>query len=211
MYASSFVLALDQIEATLERALAIETFQDSTRALRVAADAIDAIEDIGELSSIALPNVAIDALERTDGDEAIRTILTDRLEAGLDVPLDEDVLGRARETGRITEAGGRVIVPVGEQMPALRNWWLLADLLSERLDRVVDGFRRVHQRTRTDATDRVETVFWTVRERLGALADAFSSALVVGRYTRRSARQGTSALIDGVATIATAVTGGGDA
>ena len=211
MYASSFVLALDRIETTLEQALAIETFQESTRALRIAADAIDAIEDIGELSSVALPNVAIDALERTDGDDAIRTILTDRLDTGLDAPLGDDVLVRARETGRITEAGGRVIVPVGKQMPALRNWWLLADLLSERIEDVLNGFRRVHQRASIDASDRVETVFWTVRERLGALADAFSSALVVGRYTRRSARQGTSALINGVATIATAVTGGGDA
>jgi len=211
MYASSFVLALDRIETTLEQALAIETFQEPNPALRIATDAIDAIEDIGELSSVALPNVAIEALEQTDGDDAIRAILTDRLETGFAAALDEDVIARARETGRVTETGGCVIVPVGKQMPALRNWWLLAELLSERLEDVLSGFRRVHQRASVDGSDRVETVFWTVRERLGALADAFSSALVVGRYTKRSARQGTSALITGVATIATAVTGGGDA
>lgn len=211
MYASSFVLAIDRIEATLERALALETFREATPAHHVAADAIDVIEDVGELSSVALPNVSLEALERTPGDDAIETILTDRLEEGIDVSIDEAVVSRARETGRIIEADGRVIVPVGNQMPALRNWWLLAELLSERIDRILDGFRRVHQRASVDASDRIETVFWTVRERLEALADAFSSALVVGQYTRRSTQQGASTLLSGVSTITTAVTGGGDA
>lgn len=211
MYATSFVLTLDRIEETLGRALAIETFRHSGPAHRIASDATDAVEDIGELSSVALPRVSTESMERTAGDDAVRTILADRLESGIGSEINEDVLDRAREADRITEVDGWVIVPVGAGMPALRNWWLLADLLRSRLERVRDGFRRVHRRARIDGPDLVETMFWTVAERLAALEDALSSALVVGRYTRRVSHQGAGTLLGGVETLATAVTGGDSA
>jgi len=211
MYATSFVLTLDRVEEVLDRALAIETFRNPGPALRIAANAVDAVEDIGELSSVALPRVSPESMERTAGDEAVRTILADRLESGLGSEIDDDVLEHAREADRVTEVDGRVIVPVGVEMPALRNWWLLADLLGSRLERVRDGFRRVHRRARVDGTDLVETMFWTVAERLAALEDALSSALVVGRYTRRMSNQGAATLLGGVETLATAVAGGDSA
>lgn len=211
MYATSFVLTLDRVEEVLDRALAIETFRNPGPALRIAANAVDAVEDIGELSSVALPRVSAESMERTAGDEAVRTILADRLESGLGSEIDDDVLEHAREADRVTEVDGRVIVPVGVEMPALRNWWLLADLLCSRLERVRDGFRRVHRRARVDGTELVETMFWTVAERLAALEDALSSALVVGRYTRRMSNQGAATLLGGVETLATAVAGGDSA
>lgn len=211
MYAASFVLALSRIEDILDRALAIETFQHSESALRIADDAVNAVEDVGELSSVALPHVNAESMDRTPGDDAVRKILTGRLESGLDAEIDDDDLKHAREAGRITEVGGQVIVPVGAEMPALRNWWLLVDLLRPWLERVRDGFRRVHRRAQTDGTDLVETVFWTVAERLTALEEALSTALVVGRYTQQVTRQGAAALLDGVEALATAVAGGGRA
>lgn len=211
MYATSFVLTLDRIEETLDRALEIETFRRSGPALRIASDAADAVEDIGELSSVALPRVSTESMEQTAGDDAVRTILADRIDSGIGFEIDEDVLDRAREADRITDIDGQVIVPVGAGMPALRNWWLLADLLRSRLERVRDGFRRVHRRARIDGPDLVETMFWTVSEQLAALEDALSSALLVGRYTRRVSRQGAATLLSGVETLATAVAGGDSA
>lgn len=211
MYATSFVLTLDRIEETLDRALAIETFRHSGPALQIARDAVDAIEDVGELSSVALPRVSAESMEQTAGDGAVRTILANRIESGLNSKIDDDVLDRAREAGRITEVDDRVIVPVGREMPALRNWWLLADLLCSRLEHVRDGFRRVHRRARIDGPDLVETMFWTVAERLAALEDALSSALVVGQYTRRVTSQGASTLLGGIEMLATAVAGGDSA
>lgn len=208
MYATSFVLALGRIEDILDRALAIETFRHSESALRIADDAVDVIEDVGELSSVALAHVNAESMARTPGDDAIRKILTAWLESGLDTAIDDDDLKQAREAGRITEANGQVIVPVGAEMPALRNWWLLADLLRPRLKRVRDGFRRVHRRAQTDGTELVETMFWTVAERLTALEDALSTALTVGQYTRLVTRQDAAALLGGVEALATAVTGG---
>lgn len=208
MYAASFVLALDRIEESLDRALAIETFQCPGPALQIAGNTVNAIEDVGELSSVALPRVSAESMDRTPGDDAVRMILADRLESGLDAKIDDDMLDRARERDRITEVDGRVIVPVGAEMPALRNWWLLADLLCSRLDRVRDGFRRVHRRACVDGPDLIETVFWTIAERLAALKDALSAALVVGRYTRRVACQSSATLLGGIETLVTAVAGG---
>ena len=211
MHASSFVVACDRIEKILERALALETFQQSARVYRIADRAIATIDDLGEIATVALPNVTADCFERTRGDDAIRDILTERFNDGMGTSLDDASVASARDSGRIDETNGHVIVPIEKTMPTLRNWWVLADLLYARLEQLREGFQRVHRRAAIDASAKTETAFWMVRERVAALADALSSALVVGRYTRRSAQQGASSLLEGVETIVTAVTGDIDA
>ena len=211
MHASSFVVACDRIETILERALALETFQQSARVYRIADRAIATIDDLGEIATVALPNVTADCFERTRGDDAIRDILTERFNDGVGTSLNDTSVASARDSGRIDETNGHVIVPIEKTMPTLRNWWVLADLLYARLEQLREGFQRVHRRAAIDASAKTETAFWMVRERVAALADALSSALVVGRYTRRSAQQGASSLLEGVETIVTAVTGDTDA
>ena len=211
MYASSFILTFDRVETTLDRALSLETFRRSDHALVIAEEAIAAVEDAGELFSVALSQASVPGLERTDGDEAIATILTSRFEGGFGAEPDGDAVDRADRAGRVDRVGDEVLVPIGTEMPAVRNWWLLAELLTDRLDRLVDGFRRVHSRTTIDAPEPVETAFWTVTERLLALLDALSTAIAVGRYTCRTVRQGSAQLLDGVGQLATAVTGGENA
>ncbi|WP_255681516.1 ATP-binding protein [Natrinema sp. SYSU A 869] len=208
MYASSFILTLGRIDATLDRALDLETFARIGRAVRIADDAIAAIEDVGELASVALSQVTLSGLERTPGDDAITEIVWARFDGGFDADLATDTVDRARDAGRIDEIADDVLVPVGESMPDVRNWWVLAGVLTDRLEALVDGFSRVHERAAIDAPDRIETVFWTVAERLAALADAIADALVIGQFTRRSVRQGSFQLLEGAGRLATAVAGG---
>lgn len=211
MYASSFILSVARVRTALERALALETLRRSDRALRIADDAIAALDDVGELLSVALPAVSLPGLEPADGDDAVEAILAARFADGFDANLAADTVERARETGRIDEVGTDVLVPIDETASGARNWWLLAELLVESLEAVVDGFRRVHRRATIDASDRVETAFWTVAERLVALSEALSEALAVGRFTRRTVRRDTSLLLEGAGQLATAVAGGDDA
>lgn len=211
MYASSFILTLGRLDVMLDRALDLETFARTGRAVRIADDAIAAIEDVGELASVALSQVCLSGLERTPGDDAIAKIVRARLEGGFDADLATDAVDRARDAGRIDEIADDVLVPVGEPMPGVRNWWVLAGVLTDCLEALVNGFRRVHERTVIDAPARVETAFWTVTERLAALTDAIADALVVGQFTRRSVRQGSFQLLEGAGRLATAVAGGENA
>ena len=208
MYASSFIGTLSEIEASLDRALDLETYSRSELALEIAADAIAAIEDLGELSTTALPNVRLDAYERMQGDEAIRDILAFRVDDGLRSVPDEETVDAARDADRIRESGGTILVPVDDGTPGVRNWRVLVRLLIGWLEELVDGFRRVHRRAAVDGDSHVETVFWTVAESLEALREALVHARTIGSYTIRSVRQGSSELTDGLGRIATAVVGG---
>ena len=210
MYASSFILTLDRIHGMLERLLSLETFHRRSVA-EIVNEAVLAIEDVGELATVALRNARIDAYDDVDGDDAITEIIAVRIDEGFDAELPESARDEARAAGRVTEIGDTVFVPVDRNPAGARNWWLLTEPLLERLGELIDGFRRVHRRSRVDASDRIDTAIWTVAERLAALRDAIEQARTRGAYTARSVRRETASLDEAVVRFATAITGGDNA
>lgn len=211
MYAVSFIATLHRVETALERALELRAYDRSERPVRIADDAAVAIDDVGELSSVALSNVRIEAYESLEGDDVVSRMLSERIEDGAAVKPDESTLSTAREAGRIEEVGDAVLVPVDDGVPGSRNWWLLAGLLADWLEDLTDGFRRVHRRTRLNAPEHVETAFWTISERMETLLESITRARTLGRYTIRSVRNGATGLIDGAGGIAATLAGGDDA
>lgn len=211
MYASSFILTLDRIQGTLERLLSLETFHRRGSVAEIVNEAVLAIEDVGELATVALRNARVDAYADVDGDEAITEILAVRISEGFDAPLPENARAEARATGRVNEIGDTTFVPVDREMPGVRNWWLLTEPLLEWLEELAEGFRRVHRRSRVDASDRIETALWTIAERVGALYDAIEQARTHGTYTARSVRQKTDNLDETVGQFAAMMIGGDNA
>lgn len=211
MYASSFIETLRGVQAALESALSLETYRRTEAALRIRDDAVAAIDDVSELSTVALKNVDLAGYERNPGDGAIEEIVRIRIADGFDADLPEGVVERARDADRIVEREGTVFVPLVDDVRWIRNWWLLADVLSDWLDELIDGYRRVYRRVTVDAGALVETAFWTLLERLRAFRDALSSALAIGRYVLTSTRKGSPGLIDGLGRIAATIAGDGRA
>ena len=211
MYASSFILTLERVNERLERALALETFRPRGPVLRIVDDVTVAIDDVGELTAVALRNPHTDVASRTDADDAVIEILESRIDHGFDTELPAEARETSRAVERVVEVDDEILVPVGRDPSGVRNWWLLAGYLIDWLDELIDGFRRLHRRTQVSGTGRVETAVWTAAERLAALYDAIDQARVYGSYVTRSIRREATDLVEGIGRLTTAITGGDNA
>jgi len=207
MYASSFVLGINRLLAVLKEVLSLETFRHS-QAAQSANTACRIIDDLSELSTVAISNISFRGRQETDADSAVRTLLTARFEAGFDAELPANAVDRGRAADRITEIDGTILIPVGELNPDMRNWWVLAGLLCEHLSTLITEFQRVCRRAEIDAPDWIETAFWTVTERLVVLRDSLSETIAIGQYVDHSARNGTPDLLTGLRELTSEVTGG---
>lgn len=206
MFAVSFVETLRTVEVSLERALALDTYRRTELVEQIRERAVSAIDDVGELSSVAVTNVELAGYERWEADDAVESIVRTRIEEGIDADLPADSIDRALAANRVVEEGGAILVPLADETRWVRNWWLLAGIVSERLADLIDGYRRVYRRASIDGSEAVETAFWTLLERLLALRETFDQALTLGRFVHRSTRQGTFDLLEGVGQVATAIT-----
>lgn len=206
MYAVSFVETLRAVETSLERALSLDTYRRTERAGRIRERAVSAIDDIGELSTVAVTNVELAGYERWEADDAVESIVRTRIEEGVDAELPADSIDRALAADRVVEVDGAILVPLTDETRWVRNWWLLAAALSEWLADLIEGYRRVYRRASIDGSEAVETAFWTLLERLLALRGTFEQGLTIGRFVHGSTRQGTFELLEGVGQIATAIT-----
>ena len=211
MYASSFILTLERVTEGLEQALALEAFRPREPVLRIVDDVIVAIDDVGELTTVALRNPPTDVATRIDGDDAVIEILESRIDHGFDAELPAEARDVSRAVERVVEVDGEIFVPVGRDPSGVRNWWLLTDFLIDWLDELIDGFRRVHRRTQVSAAERVETAVWTAAERLAALCDAIDRARAYGSYVTQSIRRETADLVEGIGRLTTTITGGDNA
>ncbi|WP_408960453.1 hypothetical protein [Natrinema sp. 74] len=207
MYAASFIETLRAVDDALERALSLETYSRTETVRRIRAQAVAAIDDVAELSTVAVTNVELAGYERRDADDAVESIVRARIADGDDAEPPAESVDRALGAGRIVEVEpGTIRVPLTDKSRWLRNWWLLAAELSEWLAELIDGYRRIHRRASIDGSDAVETAFWTLLERLLALRDLFEQGLTIGRFVYRTTRRETFDLLEDVGRIAMSMT-----
>jgi len=207
MYASSFIETLRSVDDALERALSIETYSRTESVRRIRSQAVAAIDDVAELSTVAVTNVDLDGYERRDTDDAVESIVRSRIINGSGAEPPADSVDRALESDRvIEEETGTILVPLTDEPRWLRNWWLLAAELSDWLTEMIDGYRRIYRRASIDGSDTVEVAFWTLLERLLALQELFERGLTLGRFVFRSTQRETFDLLEDVGQIATSMT-----
>lgn len=189
MYAGSLVGSLRRVDKILDEALTITSFRNDSSALWLADEAISVIDDLGEQTSVALPRAGIDGHDRKPSDEAVEKILTVQFDEGIGAPPNDAVLESAVDAGRVDRVNETVLVPIGDEMPGIRNWWVLVDLAIDWLDEIHAGFVRMYQRGKRTGSPIVETAYWSVVDRLRALQDALSQARTIGRYVNRSVQR----------------------
>lgn len=206
MYAASFIEALRTVDDAIERGLSLDTYRRTKRVRRIRAEAVAAVDDVAELSTVAVAGVAVSGYERWETDDVVESVVSARIEDRDDPDLSAEDIDRAASAGRLVEKGGTVLVPLTEEPGPIRNWWLLAGELREWLGDLIDGARRLHRRASADGTPLAETAFWTLSDRLVALRELLDGALTMGEFVYRSTRRGTFELLTDVGRMAGTIT-----
>lgn len=200
MYASSFILPLRRVETILQRILERRTYHRGDGLLASTDEAMATLEDVGELSSVAVPNVSVEAHTPTQGDRAVAELISTRIDGGFGAELDAASIERAKLEGRIDEyeRADAVVVPVGDGMPDVRNWWILAELLVEWLDELAAGYHRAKRRAEGTASRPIVSSFRALAEMLGCLRDTIERCRSLGGYLVATVRRSGGRLLDTV-------------
>ena len=206
MYASSLIEAFKTVERAIDRALSLDTYRQTTRVCRIRSEAVAAIDDIAELSTVAVADVELSGYERWATDDIVESIVEARI-ADRDAPdLSGEEVDRAVSAGRIVEKGETIFVLLSEDSGSVRNWWLLAGELCDWLADLIDDARRLHHRASVDGSELVETAFWTLLDRLVALRELLDETLTMGEFVYRSTRQETFKMLTDIGRIAGTIT-----
>lgn len=206
MYASSFIEAFNTVDDAIERALSLETYQQTERVRRLRSTAVAAVDDVTELATVAVTGVELSGFERWETDDAVVSMLSARIAGRDGRDLSAEELDEAVSAGRLIEEAGTILIPLTEASGAIRNWWLLAEALCDWLSDLIHDARRLHRRASVGDSNLVETAFWTLWDRLVALRELLDDAMTMGEFVHRSTRQDTFELLTGIGRMAGTLT-----
>jgi len=106
MYASSFIEAFKTVDGAIERALSLDTYRRASQARRIRSEAVAAVDDIAELSTVAVAGVELSGYERWETDDVVAAVREagDRIEQphGDRAAADADAGVTATPTGQRT-------------------------------------------------------------------------------------------------------------
>jgi len=99
--------------------------------------------------------------------------------------LDSETVDRVADADRLETVDSWVIVPLSATTPYAHNWRPLIEVVLDRLDSVLEDYRRVARRARSENSDRlVVDGLETVVEMLEVLSSVIQRADATSRYVR---------------------------
>lgn len=195
MYASSVIGSIERIESVLEQLHSLSTYDRDTPFRSLVSAAFATTEEVGSLLEVLIPVVSVDGFTTDSGDDPVASLLSARIDEGIETELDPAAIEAAREADRIEVVDGTVIVPLGRRMPGVRNWWLLTGLLADWLGDLVDGYERVKRRAESGASATTVGAIASVVAMLSDLRSTLSRCRSLGRYLVTSTDHGTGRLL----------------